>query len=173
MPHLLSEDLDIDSFLDLLEKHSWPEDALIMAFTPAESRFGRFAFDAPFIIRTEQGRIFSPAGELRWRPIEGKIRTVYLGTEPPSSILTDFSWELEEFTPRQRELLLWGERTDSLPVWLEQSAPHRFNYPIYTANHPRGRVALVIEEWIDHAGIPQFARYHGIKEIQGGNHAAG
>ncbi len=168
MAHLCSGDLSPDRFLALIESHPWPESAVLMAFAPAEARLMRFVCDSCFLCSTEQGRIFSPDGELRWRNIGKTIRTVYLGYPPISDVLSDFSSKLETLSPISQRLLLWGERTESRNEWLEQQAPHRFEYPIDSAQFPRGRAALAVEEWVNAAKIPQFSRYHSIIEVKGG-----
>jgi len=174
MAHLCSGDLSPDRFLALIESHPWPEGAVLMAFTPAEARLMRFVYDSGFLSSTEQGRIFSHEGELRWRNIGKTIRMVYLGYSPIQNVLSDFSSELETLSPISQQLLLWGERTDSRNEWLEQQAPHRFDYPIDSAQFPRGRAALVVEQWVNAAKIPQFSRYHSIIEVKGGQgYAAG
>lgn len=168
MAFLSSADLDLHAFLTLVEAHKWPDDALIMAFTPVDACLEKFVFNSgDFLSKTEQGRIFSPQGELRWRKLESLIRTVYLGNDLPPAGLIDFSSELDGLTPNHRQLLLWGERSDSKPEWLEQSVPHRFNYPIDTAQYPRGRAVIMVEEWSSDEKIPQFGRYHNIIEVEG------
>ncbi len=166
--HLCSGDLSPGRFLELINAHSWPEAAILMAFTPAEARLIRFVGDDLFLSTTEQGRIFSPEGELRWRSLGQTIRMVYLGYPQISNDLSDYSSELETLSPFNQRFLLWGERTDSQNEWLEQQTPHRFNYPIDSAQFPRGRAALVVEQWVNAAKIPQFSRYHSIIEVKGG-----
>lgn len=168
MAYLCSGDLSPGRFLDLIKTHSWPEASILMAFTPAEARLMRFVNDESFLSATEQGRIFSSEGELRWRSLGRSFRLVYLGNPPIPDDLTDFSSELETLSPVSQRFLLWGERTDIQNEWLEQQVPHRFNYPIDSAQFPRGRAALVVEQWVDAAKIPQFSRYHSIVEVKGG-----
>lgn len=169
MTCLYSGDLLPNDFLQVIEQYSWPDRALMMGFTPVEARFERFVFDGAFLSQTEEGRIFCPTGELRWRHVQQMIRAVYLGKPPGPENLSDFSRELDGLSPSRSQFLLWGERTDTQNEWLEQQVPHRFSYPIDTAAFPRGRVALVVEDWRDRAGIPRFSRYHSIIEVKGGN----
>ena len=168
MAYLCSGDLPVDIFLSTITSYPWPKEAVVVAFTPSEARLDRFTYDERFYTATEQGRIFFPGGELHWRRMGAAIRTVYLGESPPPANLEDLSNALNGLTPSQRQLLIWGERSDTDAVWLEQQVPHRFSYPINSAEFPRGRAALVIEDWSDDTGIPRFSRYHGIIEVKGG-----
>lgn len=168
MTCLYSGDLPPNDFLRLLESHPWAQDALLMTFTAIEARFSRFAFDSTFLSQTEQGRIFCPLGELRWRRVEQYFRVVYLGEPPVPENLSDASHELEGLSQDRRQFLLWGERTDTANEWLEQQVPQRFSYPIETAEFSRGRVALIVEDWADRGGIPRFSRYHSVVEVKGG-----
>ncbi|MFH1114071.1 MAG: CRISPR-associated protein Csx19 [Pseudomonadota bacterium] len=168
MTYLGSGDLAPNDFLQLIQMCSLPEQSLLMAFSPVEARFVPFAYDGEFLTETEEGRIFSSSGELKWRRLDTFIRVVYLGEDPLPAGLADWSRELVGLSSCTRQFLLWGERTDTEPEWLEQQVPHRFCYPIETALFRRGRAALVVEDWTDRAGIPRFSRYRGIIEVEGG-----
>lgn len=168
MAYLKSADLTVDEFTQLIAGYPTSEATLMMAFSPAKERFEKFSPDTAFLATTEQGRIFSQSGELRWRLIKpAMFRVVYIGQEVFDSPLQDYSPELEELETSYAEFYLWGVRTDLEFEWLEQQVPHRFNYPIDTKKINRGRVALVVEVWSESHGIPQFSRYHSIKEVKG------
>lgn len=173
MPILMSEDFPLACFAETVGQASWPDDTLVMAFTPVSWRFDAAPVDAAFIASTVEGRIFSPAGELRWRMVDGRCRAVFLGEGPAPLPMGDHSSQLEGLTPRLDTLILWGVRTGLEDEWLEQQVPQRFAYPVATKAHQRGRVAVVVELWEDDAGIAHFSRYHSIKEISGENHATG
>lgn len=116
-----------------------------------------------------QGRIFSPAGELRWRvlPALGDTccRAVFLGrgdTAPASSTLQpqmdlgDHGW-----TCRAERYPLWGQRTPRTPdCWIDLRIPHRLNYPVGVVQPASGRIIvyLRVEIWDDQRGEPQFVR---------------
>jgi hypothetical protein len=168
MTYLCTGDLPTNDFLTLVETHPWPKDVLLIVFTPAEACFDRYAFDKKFLAQTDQGRIFSATGELQWRRLDQVMRVVYLGDPPAPENLSDCSSALNGLLPSRRQFLLWGERTETKHEWLEQQVPHRFSYPIDATRFPRGRAALVMEEWADSAGIPRFSRYHSIIEVRGG-----
>lgn len=167
MTCLLSQDLSTESFVEVINEVPWPEGSLLLAFTPAEAHLKTFAFNAEFLKATDQGRIFGPFGECRWRLIQGKRRVVYLG-EPFSSLhLEDHSYNLENLTAHHdEELILWGVRNDLKDEWLEQQVPQRFRYPLTGPVVSRGRVVLKIEHWRDANGLPHFSRYHSLKEIE-------
>jgi hypothetical protein len=143
-----------------------------MAFSASNARFDFFRFDEAFLNKTEQGRIFSPKGELKWRLVEGGMRVVYLGESPPPG-LVNYSDRLDGLHTEQGHLILWGVRTDTKDEWVELQVPHRFVYPLTSKTFSRGRIILVVENWLDSSQIPQFSRYHSIKEIEGGSHAPG
>lgn len=174
---LYSGDMIIDDFLSLLQSMSFPDDALLMAFTPADFCFKKYIFDNSFISQSDQGRVFSPAGELCWRNIGNMMRVVYLGDKgilsepsadsPVLSKFINYSNELDTLSPSKRQFILWGERVDTENEWLEQQIPHIFTYPVNTSDFSRGRVALKVEDWSNSAGIPKFSRYYSLIEIEG------
>ncbi|MFH1982993.1 MAG: hypothetical protein ABIL58_14220 [Pseudomonadota bacterium] len=168
MAYLCTGDLSADQFLSTIEAYPWPDDAVVVAFTPTEARIDKFNYNEAFLSATEQGRIFALAGEFQWRRIGTHFRAVYLGDTASPANLEDFSKALVGLSTTKRHLLLWGERTDTDAEWLEQQVPHRFSYPIKGTQFPRGRAALVIEDWSADAGTPQFSRYQGIVEVKGG-----
>ena len=167
MQRLYTIDLPPGDFLTVLKRFPFNEDNLLLAFSPAQFKFQRFSLDGPFLDATDQGRIFSPDGELKWRRVGKHIRLVYLGNQMPPEGFTDHSKQLEPLKPAQHDLILWGIRTDTRDQWIEQQVPHRFSYPVTGKKYSRGRVALVIENWLDGSGFPVFSRYHHIKEIKG------
>lgn len=170
MTCLYAQDLDLAEFIQLLRDATWPEDSILMAFSPATARFEFFQFDAHFLPTTDQGRIFSPIGELKWRRVNGRLRVVYLGEPLPSLSLQNHPQELASLNPNPvyEELILWGVRTDLQNEWLEQQVPQFLVYPLVGATYPRGRVALKVEHWVEkERPIPRFSRYHSLKEIEG------
>lgn len=168
MPSFLqSKDLNIKGFISLVQQYRFPEGSLIMAFSPARAVFEIFNMDESFLAATDQGRIFSPAGELKWRRIDAGMRAVYLGTQVPPGGLNDCSSEMKGLNPKLAEYVLWGERTNIKDEWIEQQVPHRFVYPVSGKEYPYGRVALVVENWHDSTEFIRFSRYHNIKEIPG------
>ncbi|MBW1987361.1 MAG: hypothetical protein JRI50_09100 [Deltaproteobacteria bacterium] len=173
MSGLYARDLDPEEFLKVVEETTWPKDSILMAFSPAQARFSWFRYDATFLRSSDQGRIFSPAGELKWRRLDDKFRVIYLGETIPSLGLADHSALLKDLQPEQGELILWGVRTDRQDEWIEQQVPQRFVYPVSGEKISRGRVELVVENWLDSHGLPQFSRYHSLKECQGERHASG
>lgn len=167
MAQLMSGRVTKAELLQVVSGVSWPDQTIIMAFTPITCRFDWYKQDNQFLQATEQGRIFAPHGELRWRLLGNSVGIVFLGDSGGPSLLTDASAQLAGLTPRQRKILLWGVRTDTKGEWLEQQVPQRFEYPISGTQFARGRVALVVEEWADAVGIPQFSRYHSVLEVKG------
>ncbi len=119
--------------------------------------------------RLLQGRIFSPAGELRWRVLpalgESCCRTVFLGRDdalPASSILQpQMDLSRDRWTSREQRYPLWGQRTARTPdCWIDLRIPHRLNYPVDVVQPPSGRmiVYLRVEIWDDPRGEPQYVR---------------
>jgi hypothetical protein len=159
-----SSDLSLDALLELVRKSEWPESTRIMAFSVAQTSFTFLRGANDDLIRvSEQGRIFHSGGELRWRVVEGGIRAVYLGDEGLVG-LEDAADALQGLVPRQRVGLLWGERTDLEPEWLERQVPHVLRYPFQGGKIARGRLAIRMEEWVDGEGIVRFARYMDLEE---------
>jgi hypothetical protein len=171
MPYLHANDMSVNKFLGLVGDFSWPEEALLSAFSPSEARFDYFHSDEAFLSATESGRIFFPDGELKWRKLDGLIRVVFLGNARPPLGLDDFSSDLEGLASVKAEYFLWGERTEKAQEWIEQQVPHRFSYPFLEKNFSCGRVALVVEKWMDSTDLVGFSRYHSIKETPGGKNA--
>lgn len=122
--------------------------------------------------RLTGGRVFAPAGELRWRvlPVLGasSCRTVYLGNDLESVRDLPVSYELAGLEPRSAEHPLWGLLTDTTrgqggdaDAWVELRVPHRFRYPVsLQALSSAGRVAVkaLVETWVNAAGEAQFVR---------------
>lgn len=168
MPYLHAGHLNLQDFIGLIRNLSWAQNALLMAFSPVHAYFNYFSFEESFLAMTDQGRIFSPEGELKWCRIGGKIRVVCLGNQSPPAGLVDHSSEMEGLRLEKSEFVLWGIRTELEDEWIEQEVPHRFSYPLSGGNFARGRVALVVENWLDSGGLARFSRYHSLKEIPGG-----
>ncbi|WP_435550716.1 type III-D CRISPR-associated protein Csx19 [Desulfobacterium sp. N47] len=171
MPFLHSKNFNIQDFVSFISQCRFPEDALMMAFSPAETVFAKFKLDEPFLKETDQGRIFWTGGELKWRCVDGQIRVVYLGTEAPPDGLDDHSHEMSGLVNKPEELILWGVRSDKKPEWIEQQVPQRFVYPVKGVKYSRGRVALVVENWLDESEITHYSRYQSLKEIPGETYA--
>ena len=171
MPFLHSKDFAPEEFIVFIGQYRFPENALMMAFSPAEMFFDQFKLDELFLKETDQGRIFWAGGELKWRRVDGQMRVVYLGTEAPPVGLEDHSHEINDLESSTHELIFWGVRSDKKPEWIEQQVPQRFVYPITGNQYSRGRVAVVVENWLDSSKIVRFSRYQSLKEISGENHA--
>uniref|UniRef100_A0A7C4RSL1 TIGR03984 family CRISPR-associated protein n=1 Tax=Desulfatirhabdium butyrativorans TaxID=340467 RepID=A0A7C4RSL1_9BACT len=170
MSFLFAADMKPEALLLEIASHRFSEQAVLMAYTPAEAIFTKYSgnMNDRFWIQVEEGRIFSPDGELRWRKIDGEMRTVYLGESPvENTCLQDKSHFLEGLCPRYTKFFLWGKRTDLEPEWIEQQIPRRIQYPIDTRQFHRGRVMLVVEQWVDAFGLPRFVRYHHVMETEG------
>lgn len=120
--------------------------------------------------RAEDGRLFSPNGELRWRRISHGDRTVwrtiYLGQ---SDWIGDRLSSRSELNDLQLEshrtsYFLWGQRTGpgdgtGIAEWIELSIPHRFRWPLQEDQPPGTRVMLEVEQWTDPAGQMHFQRF--------------
>ncbi|RLC21541.1 MAG: hypothetical protein DRI57_02075 [Deltaproteobacteria bacterium] len=148
MPFLHANDLLTDDFTELVRNSSFPEDAILMAFSPAEACFVPFEFDESFLAGTDQGRIFSPAGELKWRRTGDKMRVVYLGKDPFDR-LEDYSGEMNELTHEQSEIILWRIGIDKKTEW----------------KFPGRKAGLAVEKWLDSSGLARFSRYHSLREV--------
>lgn len=173
MANLYAQDLSLDDFLKIIREASWPDGSLMIAFSPAEARLNFFHFDEAFIKASEQGRIFFSGGEFKWRRVDGQFRSVYLGGWSPPFELTNYSDSLTELHTHLDELILWGIRTDLQDEWIELQVPQRFGFPLKSKDFSQGRVALLVENWLDSSGMPQFSRYHSLKEVKGESHATG
>ena len=169
--YLLANDTDLTQFLTIVSDYKCDDDPVIMAFSPAKAVFDSYVFNESFLKETEQGRIFSLSGELKWRRIDYFMRIVYLGKKSAITGLEDYSHEVQSLTSSISEFILWGERTDRTEEWIEQKVPHRFFYPIFEKKYSHGRVALEIENLSNSAGMLKFSRYCRIKEIPGGGYA--
>lgn len=177
MPFLEADDLALEDFIGYIQRyHELAEGSanfpLMLTFSAARAVFSTFILDEPFFIATDQGRIFSPEGELKWRRVKDLMRVVYLGHVAPPEGLKDRSSEVTNLKVEIGELLLWGTRTDTKNEWIEQQMPNRFDYPIQTAQFSRGRAVITIEHWLDEFGFAQFNRYHSLKEAPGETNAA-
>lgn len=159
MPFLYADDLNPDGFIEMVRKTSFPENSFLMTFSPAQAYFVPFRFDESYLIGTDQGRIFSPQGELRWRRIGDKMRVVYLGDKPPEG-LEDHSTEMSGLKSEQSRFILWRIGIAKKAAWIFKQ-------------FPEGQVSLVVERWLDSSGLARFSRYHSLKAIKEENNAAG
>ncbi|KPA19000.1 hypothetical protein MHK_000778 [Candidatus Magnetomorum sp. HK-1] len=165
MPKLYSNDLDVNSFVNFIEKMHFNELPLIMAFSNSKAVFKRYKFDKTFLSETDNGRIFSPEGELKWRRIDNHMRVVYLGNQEQTDGLNDYSSEIYDYKTKYSNLILWGIRIGQQKEWFEHQVPNLFPYPVTEKKYSKGRVAIVVESFIDSTGNIQFSRYFDIKEI--------
>jgi hypothetical protein len=167
MAELLVGHIHSEALSDLLADLGAPDTDLFLAFAPDRFWFEPWHGQAEGLERTDQGRVFGPQGELKWRQAKQGFQVVYLGDNGPQNWLQDASEELSSLHPAWREVFLWGVRTDLEQEWMEQQVPHRFDYPASSQKHKRGRVTIKLEEWRDKAGMPCFVRYHSLQEAKG------
>ena len=113
------------------------------------------------LTRSTAGRLFDPAGELRWRRIpalgETCYRVVFLGnTDWVGTALEDYSNCLNDLHSYEDRFFLWGQQTERTPKeWIELRIPHRFRYPV--SGDPN-RVKVLVEQWRDDTGAIHFSR---------------
>lgn len=111
--------------------------------------------------RSTAGRLFAPAGELRWRMIpfldEACWRVVFLGNiDWVGTALEDHSDTLNDLHPQEDRFFLWGQQTLRTPdEWIELRIPQRFRYPVLGN---LGRVKVIVEQWRDDTGVIHFFR---------------
>jgi hypothetical protein len=173
MTCLFANDVNFDQFLSVINSCPFPENAVIMSFSPAQAVFEKYEYNEKDLLLTHEGRIFSEDGELKWRRIDNMIRMVYLGSHHPIEILNDHSEKLSQTTSKRFDLILWGKRTDLKNEWIEQQVPHRFyKYPVDSNAFEQGRVAIEVERFMDNAGKAVFSRFCRVKEIKGEKNAS-
>lgn len=167
-----AKDLSKDIWQSLLEHLEVPQQTRMIIETPEQVVFTWFkASLIPFADCT-RGRIFHTKGELKWRQIDGCYRSVFLGREDwVGDILDDAADELEGLLPENGEMVLWGMRTDLTNEWIEQSVPHRFNYPFEGGSIPYGRLKLITENWHDSLGHLVLTRFLDLQEMEEENAA--
>lgn len=171
MAEIGTADLAIPDFMGAIIDHAFPAHAFLIAFSTAEAKFDHFYMAEDFISQTIQGRIFSPQGELKWRKLDGLMRTVYLGEGPLPDKFEDNHGEIDALKKELREYYLWGRYRAATAEWIEQQVPHRFKYPLNGVAGDMDRVVLVTEAWVDGAGIPRFQRYYDVKVKRENDHA--
>lgn len=184
---VLANDLGAEALRELLQLFPVPEDRLAwvwldgvdgftLDFWPGPSgeirwyRAGQLAQKRPLadvLDNVLSGRIFTSAGELRWRvlPVLGPkpVRTVFLGDEVFGQRFQQWlnPKDLPEMTARPFTYRLWGQQTVNTPgEWIELRIPHRFVYPVAVQSQVKGRVLakLRAEAWVDGAGRVHFVR---------------
>lgn len=107
-----------------------------------------------------RGRLFSPAGELRWQRIgDGRFRMQFFCEgEFPSDL--PFEVARERWQVSQKEILLWGERKGEAPYWIEVRVPRELVYPI---EEPGQRAVIVAIDYLGPRGAVQFTRFKEVK----------
>ena len=126
------------------------------------------------------GRIFAPAGELRWRrlPASGPrpCRTVYLGVDIEGVGRLEPRNELVGKSSRTDVHPLWGQLTEATRgreggphEWVELRVPHRFRYPVDAPDLSWKRVGVkaVLETWTDDRGEAHFVRLCDLQAYPG------
>jgi hypothetical protein len=123
------------------------------------------------------GRIFAPAGELRWRRLpalgERSCRTVYVGRDLDAVHNLELRYDLAGLTSQQREHPLWGllsrGQDGETDTWIELRMPHRFRYPVDAPDPswPRVAVKAIVETWSDERGRPHFLRLCDLQAYPG------
>lgn len=146
---------------------------------------GRMPVEQPvreLLPRLVGGRVFAPAGELRWRRVPAlgarSCRAVYLGEDLDS--VASLTARPDEFAglsrwadkhPGQREERpLWGLLTaKTYDDWVELRVPHRFRYPVDKPDPAWQRcgVKAIVETWIDKRGEPHFVRLCDLQAYRG------
>ncbi len=122
---------------------------------------------AEVLPRAEEGRVFDPSGELRFRrlPHPGGAsiwRAVFLGDEEWFPDWGHPQSELGGLRRTRTAYYLWGEQTPQTPrEWVELQIPHRFDYPMLDPN--ASRVTLEVELWCDPSGRVHFQRFCGLR----------
>ncbi len=132
---------------------------------------GRFRSPKTFrdvIEHTTNGRIFSPAAELKWRFLPALepncYRVVYLGSGFNPAFAPDLqnhSALLLNMTQEKKSYPLWGHSTHHTPdEWVELRIPHRLKYPVECPSPINGRISanIEVEIWKDAAGASHFIR---------------
>ena len=120
------------------------------------------------LTRSTAGRLFAPAGELRWRTIpalgEACYRVVFLGnTDWVGTALEDHSDNLNDLQAHEDSFFLWGQQTKITPdEWIELRIPHRFQYPV--SGNPN-RVKVLVEQWRDGTGAIHFSRLCDLETV--------
>jgi len=161
---LYADDLSRENFIRLVQRFSFSESWLLMAFTPGKAVFESYVNDENLWSETDHGRIFSAEGELKWRWTGDTMRTVFLGTIEPPAGLVNFSPELDGLKSNTCQYFLWGTKTQEKGPWIEMQVPHHFEFPISDPKFSKGRIVLVIEHWNDNSDMTKFSRYHSLIE---------
>jgi hypothetical protein len=138
---------------------------------------GRAPTDKPLrelLPRLVGGRVFAPAGELRWRRLPAlgasSCRTVYLGEDLDSVAALDVLPEFAGLSAHRDEHPLWGLLTSATPdAWVELRVPHRFRYPVdgVDPSWKRCGVKAIVETWTDRRGEPHFVRLCDLEAYPG------
>ena len=170
MPILKSQDMDRAAWHGKLQAISAPQPAWMIIETPEECRLAEFsACDIP--PASYRGRIFSPAGEWKWRLLpHGIYRCVFLGEDDWSGLDGENCGPtmLANLEAVSGQVVLWGEIRAGQEVWIEKGVPHRFAYPLpEKIPGEEGRVGLEIEYWRDcDSWEIHFSRYRRIDVFQ-------
>jgi hypothetical protein len=196
---LRAKDLTPDELAGLLAALRFPESAKVRAWLEGPDGWslaywpgtggsvlwygaGRLATEQAvqdLLPRLVGGRIFAPAGELRWRTLPAlgarTCRTVYLGQDLDTVASLEVRYELAGLQARSAEHPLWGLLTAATrgqggepDAWVELRVPHRFRYPVEPIPAAeRVAVKAVVETWIDVRGDAHFVRLCDLQAYPG------
>lgn len=109
----------------------------------------------------KRGRLFSVKSELRWKMIgEEKFQTQFLceGEFPPDHPfeITEEEWQVSEDKP----ILLWGERKEGRPYWVEVRVPRALEYPL---EEPGQQAVIITVDYLGPRWAVQFTRFKEVK----------
>jgi len=122
-----------------------------------------------------RGRIFAPAGELRWEQQDGKFGAVFCGESVELSDFmreTDPALQPEQLMVYERSYYLWGTsvKAKDLPIlglpaetiaFVELQIPRILRYPV---SSNAKRVKLKVKEFVAADGTLAYARFVGLEE---------
>lgn len=106
----------------------------------------------------DEGRVFSPHAEVRWRRMGASFSLLLLtedeGTLPSGWQILAGPWMATRHEPSEG-VLLWGNRQDGWPHWIEVRIPRPLVYPV---SKTTGRVRVGWVDYRDQQGTPRFVR---------------
>ena len=134
------------------------------------------------VVNWDEGCVFSPDREVRWRKVGAEVYTVLVLSEEQLNLGEGFQplggpWHAVHHLVDQAGLYLWGEHqrdkytvahwrgVENCPYWVETRIPQRLFHPAPAAGAGQSRVRVGHHVYLTAGDVPQFVRLAEVQDV--------
>jgi len=132
------------------------------------------------VVNWDNGRVFSPVLEVRWRKLGVEMYDVLVLAEQALSLSEEFrpvgqKWQVTQTSLKQTGLYLWGDHRlgweevwrgpETRPYWTETRIPYRLHYPAVENGAGRSMVRVGGYRYSTEGGVVQFVRLAEVEDV--------